>query len=155
MEVERRADDALAAELRGVEIDEEELLRALELQLRRAAVVAFLFLGEGGDPGVAGDFDALRFGRREGGSEKDGQQAGSHARGEHGSNENQPRGLSIPIRAYFAGTKPAGRRSSPATPVSLSPSAWRAGSAKAERRRTMAGFSAAKSRVSPGSVVRS
>ena len=62
MQVEGRADDALALESRRVEVDEEELLRALELQFRRAAVVAFLFRRKGGDPGITGDFDAERFG---------------------------------------------------------------------------------------------
>ena len=139
VEVQGGADDAPALELGRIEIDEEEFLRALEFQLRRIAVIAFLFGAVGRQPQVARCLHAERFGGGERGAEHGGQQADGHARGRHASNQPKGRRLSTPIRGHFAGTKPAGRRSLPGEPVSLSPRAVRMGVARAERRATTSG----------------
>ena len=100
---------------------------------------------EGAEAVVVDDdeFGAVAGWRSFGGGERDaeqgGQQAEGHARGRHASNQPKGRRLSTPIRGHFAGTKPAGRRSLPGEPVSLSPRAARIGVARVERRATTSG----------------
>ena len=57
-DVELGGGDDFAGEGRGIDIDDGEFLNAFELEARGAAGVEVGLRADGGDPGVAGDFDA-------------------------------------------------------------------------------------------------